>query len=181
VIQPFTFREDQNTKLFYVEILKSLYENQIRYLIVGGVAVNLHGVPRATFDFDLVISIDEENMTRLLEVLQKDGFVPMLPEDPKGLLDPVKIAHWIKSRNLIAFSFHHSKENYKVVDIVLDHPLDFEEAYARRIVKKLETLELHLASIEDLISMKEKSARPKDLKDIEFLRKAQLLVDKNGS
>lgn len=167
--------------MFYVEILKSLHENQIRYLIVGGVAVNLHGVPRATFDFDLVISVDTENMTRLLELLQKDGFVPMLPEDPKGLLDPEKISDWINSKNLIAFSFHHSKENYKVVDIVLDHPLNFEEAYARRVVKKFESLELHLASIEDLISMKEKSARPKDLKDIEFLKKAKELGEGYGS
>ncbi|MCB1176268.1 MAG: hypothetical protein KDK36_01700 [Leptospiraceae bacterium] len=167
--------------MFYVDILKSLHENSIRYLIVGGVAVNLHGVPRATFDFDLLISIDEDNILRFLEVMEKDGFVPGLPEDPKGLLSKEKINDWIKNRNLIAFSFYNKNENHKVIDIVLDHHLDFEEAYSRRVVHKFDSLELHLASIDDLIEMKEKSARPKDLKDIEFLKKAKDLGKTNGS
>jgi hypothetical protein len=55
--------------MFYIDLLKSLYDNNIEYLIVGGVAVNLHGVPRATFDFDLVISTDKSNILALLKVL----------------------------------------------------------------------------------------------------------------
>ena len=48
--------------MFYIDLLRELYHNKIKYLIVGGVAVNLHGVPRATFDFDLVISTDIDNV-----------------------------------------------------------------------------------------------------------------------
>ena len=53
--------------MFYIDLLKALYNSKIQYLIVGGVAVNLHGVPRATFDFDLVISTDKSNILSLLE------------------------------------------------------------------------------------------------------------------
>jgi hypothetical protein len=81
--------------MFYIDLLKELYHNQIQYLIVGGVAVNLHGVPRATFDFDLVISTDKDNVLALLQVLKKGNYIPSVPENPMHLADPEKVAFWI--------------------------------------------------------------------------------------
>lgn len=148
---------------------------------MGGVAVNLHGVPRATFDFDLLISIDKENINNLLNVLKEDGYLPSLPEDPAGIADPKIVSEWIEKRNLIAFSFYNKTHSHKVVDIILHHPLDFEKAFERKIVKKVEGFELYLASIDDLILMKESSNRSKDRKDIEFLKKAKKLGEEFGS
>ena len=159
--------------MFYIDLLKSLYDNKIKYLIVGGVAVNLHGVPRATFDFDLVISTDRSNILSLLKVLGEGNYIPTLPEDPIHLADPQKVEYWIKEKNLIAFSFYNEKHSHQVIDIIIKHPLDFQEAFNRKITKSVDNFELYLASIEDLIIMKMESARPKDMKDIEFLNKAK--------
>ncbi len=164
--------------MFYIDLLKDLYHSHIQYLIVGGVAVNLHGVPRATFDFDLVISTDKENVLALLQVLKNGGYIPSVPENPALLADAEKIAFWIQEKNLIAFSFFHEKHSHQVVDIILKHPLDFIGAYSRKITKTIDDFELHLASMEDLILMKMESARPKDLKDIEFLNRAIEFNDK---
>jgi hypothetical protein len=48
----------------YVELFKALHEEGVRYVLVGGIAVNLHGVERATADVDLIIALDAENLGR---------------------------------------------------------------------------------------------------------------------
>jgi len=75
-----------------------------------------------------------------------------------------------------AFSFFQPEEQYKVVDIVIEHPLDFEEAYRNRTVKTVRDIEIFLPSLEDLMKTKESTGRDQDLSDIEMLRK----VKKNG-
>ena len=46
------------------DILKALNDEEIRYVIVGGVAVNLHGHVRFTKDLDLIFAFDETNLKR---------------------------------------------------------------------------------------------------------------------
>lgn len=167
--------------MFYIDFLKELYHNHIQYLIVGGVAVNLHGVPRATFDFDLVISTDKENVLALLQVLKNSKYIPSVPENPMHLADPEKVAFWIREKNVIAFSFFNEEHSHQVVDIILKHPLDFQDAFSRKVTKSIDDFELYLASIEDLIVMKRESARPKDMKDIEFLNRAREFNEKTDS
>jgi hypothetical protein len=157
--------------MYYFEILEALQSSRIRYLIIGGLAVNLYGVPRVTQDIDLVISTERSNILELLSVLKGLGYVPRLPVNPEDLADPVKVEDWTKNRNMRAFSFYHQKENYRVIDIVLVHPLDFETAFMNRTVKRVKDVEIFLASIDDLIKTKTASGRPQDVSDIEMLRK----------
>jgi predicted nucleotidyltransferase len=51
-------------------IFRALAENGVRYLVVGGVAVNVHGYQRATQDLDLVVQLDRDNVLRALEALE---------------------------------------------------------------------------------------------------------------
>lgn len=51
-------------------VFRSLSIHEVRYLVVGGVAAIVHGVPRTTFDLDLLVEADEENARRLLEALR---------------------------------------------------------------------------------------------------------------
>jgi hypothetical protein len=71
------------------------------------------------------------------------------------------------------FYFEVLKENYKVIDIVISQPLDFQKAYERRIVKKINNFNVSLVSLDDLITMKEANGRRKDLDDIQKLREAK--------
>ena len=72
-----------------------------------------------------------------------------------------------------AFSFYHKKDHYKVIDIVLVHPLDFEKSFINRTVKKAKDIDVYLASVDDIIKMKEFSGRTQDLSDIEMLKKVR--------
>jgi len=159
--------------MYYFEVLEALYKGRVRYLIVGGLAVNLYGVPRVTQDIDLIISTSKTNILKVLSILKNLGYVPRLPVSPEDLADSDKVKDWIENRNLKAFSFCHKKDDYKEIDIVLVHPLDFEESFKNKTVKKVENVEIYLASIDDLIKTKELSGRAQDISDIEMLKKAR--------
>jgi hypothetical protein len=165
--------------MFYYELFEALYKARVRYLVVGGLSVNLHGVPRVTGDVDLIIAMDRENIHSLAEVLKGLDFLPRLPVNPEDLSDREKVKTWIEEKNLKAFSFYHRKDNYKSVDIVLVHPLDFEKAFANRTVKPAKGIEIYVASIDDVICMKEWSGRKQDLSDAALLKRAKELVGKS--
>jgi Nucleotidyltransferase of unknown function (DUF6036) len=167
--------------MYYFEILEGLYKSNVRYLIAGGLSVNLYGIPRVTQDIDIIIAMDKKNVHRLTTLLKESGYVPRLPVSPDDLADPGKVNDWIENRNLKAFSFYHKKDNYKVIDIVLVHPLDFEMSFKNRTVKKAKDIDIYLASIDDVIKMKEYSGRAQDLSDIAMLNKVRkYMEEKNG-
>ncbi len=167
--------------MFYFEILEGLYKSKVRYLIVGGLSVNLYGVPRVTQDIDIIIATDRENILKVTSLLKNLGYIPRLPVNPEDLADSDKVRAWIENKNLKAFSFYHRKDNYKVIDIVLVHPLDFEESFKNRTVKNVKDIEIYLASIDDIIKTKEFSGRNQDLSDVKMLEKARKYLEgKNG-
>ncbi len=159
--------------MYYFEILEALYKKKVKYLIVGGLAVNLYGVPRLTQDIDLIISTRKLNVVRINEVLKYLGYTPRLPVNPKDLTDSEKVKDWIENRNLKTFSFYHKEDNYKVIDILLVHPLHFEESFKNKTVKKVKDFEIYLASINDLIKTKGFSGRMQDASDIKMLKKVR--------
>jgi hypothetical protein len=164
--------------MFYFEILEGLDKEKIKYLIVGGLSVNLYNVPRMTQDIDIIISMDRENILKVVSLLKNLDYVPRLSVNPDDFADTDKVKDWIENRNLKAFSFYHKKDNYKVIDIVLVHPLNFDKAFENKTVKKAKDIEIYLVSIDDLIRMKEFSGRPQDFSDIEMLKKVRNLEEK---
>jgi len=155
--------------MFYFDILEALSNNRIKYLIVGGLAVNLHNVPRMTNGLDLILSMDKDNLINFVNVMNELGYIPRLPVNPELIADSKVLKNWIEQKNMKAFSFYHNKNNYQVVDIVLVHPLNFEESYRNRKEKKLKDFTITIISIDDLIKMKKYSGRTQDLNDIEML------------
>lgn len=166
--------------MYYFEILEGLYNNKVRYLIVGGLSVNLYGVPRVTQDIDIVIAMDRKNVLKITSLLKELGYVPRLPVSPDDLANPDKVKDWTENKNLKAFSFYHKNENYKVIDIVLVHPLDFEKSFKNRTVKRAKDIDIYLASMDDVVKMKEFSGRTQDLSDIEMLNKVRKYLEKKN-
>jgi len=139
--------------------------------------VNLHNVPRMTNDIDFILAMDKETLasfTRLMKVL---GYTPKMPVDPDLLTDKKNIETWIAEKNMIAFGYYHEIENYKVVDVVISHPVDFEDAYRRKITRTIRGIEIYTVSLDDLIAMKRHSGREMDLHDITLLKKAKELLE----
>ena len=58
---------------------------KIRYLVAGGVAVNLYGIERATGDIDLVVHLERNNLEKFVEVMKEFGFKPKVPVKLGGL------------------------------------------------------------------------------------------------
>ncbi len=56
------------------DVFSSFQKHNVRYLVIGGIAAVLHGVPRATFDLDILIEANEENAQRLLKALEDSRF-----------------------------------------------------------------------------------------------------------
>lgn len=155
--------------MFYFDIIKEFYKNKIEYLIVGGLAVNLHGVPRTTQDLDIIIALNKENILKINKILKKLGYIPRLPVNPDSLADEKTRNSWAKEKNLKAFSFYHAVDNYKVIDVVLFSPIEFAASFKNKIIKKAQDVELNLINVDDLIKMKKFSGRAHDLSDVKLL------------
>jgi len=157
--------------MYYEPILRSLYHHGVRYLIVGGLAVNLHGIPRMTTDLDIVLATDQDNLTKLLICLNELGFYPSLPIPAEDILDSDKRQEWIDEKNMIAFTFIHESVSMGEVDIVLQNAVDFEEAFQKRTVLVVDDYEIYLISILHLQQMKRNTGREQDNSDIEMLKR----------
>jgi len=58
----------------FKEFIQSLNDNQVRYLVVGGYAVALHGSPRFTKDIDIWIELAPVNSSRIVRASEQFGF-----------------------------------------------------------------------------------------------------------
>jgi tRNA nucleotidyltransferase/poly(A) polymerase len=55
--------------VFYEKVLRRLNRRGVKYVVAGGIAVNLHGVPRATADLDIVVEMSDTNIRKLVRVM----------------------------------------------------------------------------------------------------------------
>jgi hypothetical protein len=157
--------------LFYQRLFESLAKHEVRYLLVGGLAVNLHGIPRMTMDVDVVIALDPENVDHFINAARELAMRPVLPIALADLADPNKRDEWVSRRNLIAFALREREPSAPTVDVLLAVDLAFDAAYKRRVVRDLDGVMISLAAVPDLIAMKRQSGRPQDENDIEQLGK----------
>jgi len=153
----------------YEKIFKSLNKEGIKYIVVGGVAVNLHGYMRFTGDLDLLVMLDDENLNKMDKLMQKMGYTERLPIPVLSLQNTHQVKKWLKEKNMKAYSFIPPKDNPLQIDIVIEESLKFEKIASKKIIKKIEDVSIPVVSIEDLIKMKKKSDRPQDIIDIKAL------------
>ncbi len=162
-------------------ILRLLYLNKIRYLLCGGVAVNLYGVPRTTVDLDLILDLSHENLKNFILTIKNAGLTLKQPIDEKKILDLSFRESLIKEKGVKVLTYINLKNPLEVIDFFIDPPVDFEEAFKKKNTLKVEDYEIYLVDIETLIKLKEKSKREIDLSDAENLRKIQKIKSKNAN
>jgi hypothetical protein len=125
----------------------------IRYLLLGGYAVNYYGYHRSTGDLDVWLAVDLENAAKTAEVLRTWGGFAADVVTPSTLLQKGKI-------------FQFGRVPLRI-DLLTDPSgVEFEACYARKTLAKLEGVEVPLISLEDLLVNKRASGRPKDLADV---------------
>jgi hypothetical protein len=100
-----------------------------RYVLVGGLALVLHGIDRLTADVDLAVDLAPEEALRLVALLEQAGYRPVAPVDPKQLADPAIRAAWHRDRNMRVFSYWDSTGKRPTIDIFIASPIAFEELW----------------------------------------------------
>jgi hypothetical protein len=143
-----------------VEICRQLNARQANYIVIGGMAINIHGYTRNTDDIDLLIETTESNEQKVLDVLS------LLPEGAAKELHPGEIA------------------DYMVVRVCDDITVDLmakacghDYAAAKHLISAIEVSGVTIPFASPTLLWKTKQTyREKDAMDCVFLRK--LLADR---
>ena len=135
-------------------VYSSLQKHRVRYLTIGGVAAILHGVPRTTFDLDILIEATLDNAQRLLDALLNAGLAT---------------AEMTTAEEILKHEITIFRDRVRI-DVQTATPgIEFEEAWRRKQVMKYRRQEFYVVSREDLILSKRAAGREKDLEDVRLL------------
>lgn len=154
----------------FKNIFKILNEIKVDYLVVGGLAVNFYGIPRMTYDIDLMILLETENVIRLINKLNDLAYRPRVPVNPIEIADKEIRNKWMHEKEMKALSFYNDKLPIGEIDIVFDSPILYSELKSRAVIFKIEEIEIPTVSIHDLITLKQYSGRKQDIADVEYLK-----------
>ncbi|RJQ32136.1 MAG: hypothetical protein C4562_03655 [Actinobacteria bacterium] len=166
--------------MLYQKIIEKLHEKDIKYLVVGGIAVNLYGYIRATADLDILILLDHINTAKFVEITKELGYKPRVPVNIDDFSNASKRESWIKEKNMKVFSVYNPNNTMEHIDVLIENYIDFDKAFERREVIKLDNTEINLINIDDLIKLKKVSGRDRDMIDIKALTKIKELKNENG-
>ena len=160
--------------IFYEEILRAFQKQKVKYVLVGGIAVNLLGSLRSTADLDILVEMSDNNLKKIVNIMKKYGYRVKQPVDPIKIADKKTRQDWIKNKHMKAFIFY-KQDELKEVDIIIESPVSFEEARKKTVRIKIDDLILPVISINNLIKMKKKTGRAIDKLDIDELKKIKKL------
>jgi hypothetical protein len=154
------------------QITTALNEASVRYVVVGGLAVVAHGYVRATMDVDLVIDLARDNLVKALGALEKIGFRPRLPVSKEQFADPEMRERWIEEKGMVVFPLWNPEAPTLIIDVFVQSPFDFDAEYKKAAWIDLDDdLTIPFVAKDSLIRMKQDAGRPKDMDDIEHLKK----------
>jgi hypothetical protein len=140
--------------MFYLDLFRALQKHEVQYLVVGGLAVVLHGYARATADVDLVLALDEANLQRFLQAAHALRLKPALPVTIESLCDTGQLEQWVREKHMIAFSLRHPSPTVPTIDIIVQPKIPFAALHANRDDKTVGDVTMPLASVDDLIVLK---------------------------
>ena len=145
------------------QILRGLLDADVQFVLIGGLAAQVHGSPSLTGHVDICFALDGDNLARLARALE--SLTAIRREMPVGLSAP------LDARALGAGDVFTLSTRYGDLDL-LAHPdpaLDSEALSRRSIAAEVLGIEVRVASLADLIDMKRAAGRPKDRIELEIL------------
>ena len=146
-----------NLEKDFVDFVKLCNHYEVKYLVIGGYAVSVHGYPRSTKDLDILIKLSEENAAKMKNVIDEFGFAS-LKLTKKDFLKP-------------DFVTQLGQEPIRI-DILNDiDGLDYEEAWKNRKMVNYEGEPISFIGYNELLKIKAIAGRPQDLADISKLKK----------
>lgn len=138
-------------------LLKSLKENKVNFVIIGGTACIAHGHARLTKDIDIFVEPNRKNMQRAFTALEACGYDLMDTTVEEALQKKLLFRQYILLTDL-----HSSVTG-----------VSFEDVWRNKVQLKFEGEDVYFSSLEDLIKMKSAAGRPQDLEDLKALMEIQ--------
>ena len=129
-----------------------LEQADVRYVVVSGTAVVLHGFDRPLGDLDIVISSEPGGVERAMRELALSGFVPSIPL-PMSLVSVMRMFD----------------ANQREIDVFVRYAVPFEELWTHSESRALAEGTIRIISREHLLRVKRLGGRPHDLEDIQAL------------
>ncbi|MDD5108568.1 MAG: hypothetical protein PHC29_03550 [Candidatus Omnitrophica bacterium] len=158
----------------YEDILREFQKHKIQYIVIGGIAVNLHGALRSTADLDIMLEMSEDNLKNCLIILKRNNYRSKQPIDWIQIADKKTREYLIRKKNLKAVNFY-KNSSFEEVDIIIEAPFTFGEARNDIIWVRSGSIRIPLLSIDGLIKMKKKAGRIVDKLDIDALKRIKRL------
>jgi len=135
-------------------VFASFQKNDVKYLVIGGIAAVLYGVPRATFDLDILIEPTKENAEKLLIALSEVGF---------------GTAEMTNAQEIIETEITIFTDRIRL-DVQTSTPgIRFDDAWNRRVTMTVKGQEFAVVSFADLVQSKTAAGREVDLEDVRIL------------
>lgn len=156
--------------MYYEDVFKALNRAKVDYLVAGGIAVILHGYVRFTIDLDLFVNLEEKNLITFAKAMTRLGYRPKVPVKAKDFAKEENRKKWIKEKDMKVFSFYHTEDILKIVDIFMKEFINYKNAKRKSKIMKAGRINIPVISVDDLIKLKKAAKRPKDFIDIEKLK-----------
>lgn len=148
----------------FVDFVQLLNDHKVKYMVVGAHALSFHGRPRHTGDLDIWIKPDQENASKMVQVIKDFGFGSL------GLNE----ADFLRENYVTQLGYPPLR-----IDILNSiSGVDFDEAYVARLDTKVDDLEISFISAKDFIKNKQATGRTKDLGDIASLNEGSTSMAK---
>jgi hypothetical protein len=155
----------------YDDVYAAFEAADVRYVVVGGMAVVMSGHVRATVDLDVVVDLAPEAAGRAMGALTDLGLLPRVPVASHDFADPAVREGWIRDKHMQVLSFFDPDHPAREVDVFVSYPLDFELLLAGAVPTRVGDVVVPVAAKHHLIEMKRAAGRPRDLDDIEALQR----------
>lgn len=140
-----------------IEFMELCNKHEVKYLVIGGYAVSIHGHPRSTKDIDVCIEMSEMNASKMVQVINEFGFssLKLNKED------------FLKRDSITQLGYPPLR-----IDILNDlDGVPFEEAWQNKKIVSFENVPINFIGYNDLIMVKQQAGRPQDIADVDRLSK----------
>ncbi len=155
------------------EIINSLNEEKVDFIIGGGVAVILQGAERMTVDLDISIERSDSNLNNFLSVIEKLNLKPRAPVPSEVLKNKNSLRLMVEEKNALVFSFLDYNNPFKQIDVFITDNMQYEKLIAFSEDILINGKKTKILNKEKLIELKKNidPIREKDIWDIRELTK----------
>jgi hypothetical protein len=160
-------------------IVGALAGREVRYLVVGGLAVIAHGYERLTKDVDLVFALDPDNIRRGLGALHEIGYRMAIPVTINQFADAANREAWRRDKQMVVLKLWSDDHRRTPIDVFVFEPFDFQRELARAEWMDIGAPhQIPILGLDALITMKLEAGRPQDLADVAALEELRMLRER---